>query len=81
MLPQSLRSATSFIDLLMAYAALVAEKIRATVRQPIDIGQGRILRMVPSVGMAIYPADGDSLDELLRHADAAMYVAKQAATG
>jgi len=30
-----------------------------------------------SVGFSLYPADGTAVDELLRHADEAMYVAKQ----
>jgi diguanylate cyclase (GGDEF)-like protein/PAS domain S-box-containing protein len=30
-----------------------------------------------SVGFSLYPADGKAVDELLRHADEAMYVAKQ----
>lgn len=58
------------------HATLVADKIRATVRQPIDIGESRVLHMVPSVGIALYPEHGTTLEQLLRHADAAMYIAK-----
>lgn len=35
----------------------------------------------PSVGIAIYPNDGDSLEALLAHADAAMYSAKHRGRG
>lgn len=63
------------------HASQVADKVRETVRQPIDIGQGRVLRMLPSVGVALYPDHGTTLEQLMRHADAAMYAAKHAPRG
>lgn len=39
------------------------------------------LRITPSVGVSIYPLDDSDADGLLRHADAAMYQAKQAGPG
>lgn len=58
-------------------ASVVADKIREVVRQPMDIGDKRSLRMTPSVGIALYPEHGSSMEQLFRFADAAMYAAKQ----
>ena len=37
--------------------------------------------MRPSIGIAVYPADGTTADGLLKCADAAMYRAKRQQTG
>jgi diguanylate cyclase (GGDEF)-like protein/PAS domain S-box-containing protein len=57
-------------------ALLVAEKIRHAICQPARIS-GHILNVSPSIGIATYPDNGKDEVELLRHADAAMYSAKQ----
>lgn len=56
-------------------AMLVAEKIRSDLNQPFAI-DGHILNIIPSIGIALYPEHGDDEQQLLKHADQAMYLAK-----
>lgn len=60
-----------------AAAVQVAEKIRAALSEPFDL-QSVVVQISASIGVAICPEHGRSDVELLRHADAAMYQAKQA---
>jgi predicted signal transduction protein with EAL and GGDEF domain len=57
-------------------AAHVAGTIMHALAQPMH-ASGQELMLTVSIGIAIAPADGDDVDALLRHADAAMYHAKQ----
>ena len=57
-------------------AAHVAEKLLNTISQSIQIEQ-RELTITPSIGIAQYPGDGVDLETLTKHADIAMYRAKQ----
>jgi diguanylate cyclase (GGDEF)-like protein/PAS domain S-box-containing protein len=56
-------------------AAEVAHKLLAAVEVPID-AEGRAISVTPSVGIAMFPADGATPAELIKHADTAMYLAK-----
>ncbi|BBO99898.1 bifunctional diguanylate cyclase/phosphodiesterase [Sulfuriferula nivalis] len=56
-------------------AAHVAEKLLAATARPYQI-QGHELILTASVGIAIYPQNGDDFDTLIKHADVAMYRAK-----
>jgi diguanylate cyclase (GGDEF)-like protein/PAS domain S-box-containing protein len=47
------------------------------ISQPIPV-HGEVLSVSASIGVALYPEDEEDADTLLRHADQAMYVAKQA---
>ena len=58
-------------------AATVARKMLAAMRAPMDI-DGQELRPSVSIGIALHPNDGDDVDTLLKHADTAMYGAKEA---
>ncbi|SOY69233.1 bifunctional diguanylate cyclase/phosphodiesterase [Cupriavidus taiwanensis] len=57
-------------------AELIAAKIQARVNEELLAG-GQRLRVTPSIGMAVFPDDGDTLTELLKSADSAVYAAKQ----
>jgi diguanylate cyclase (GGDEF)-like protein len=61
-------------------AEAVARKILAAVCQPVTI-KGRQVAMSVSIGVAVFPEDGDSETELLRSADLAMYESKKLARG
>jgi diguanylate cyclase (GGDEF)-like protein/PAS domain S-box-containing protein len=58
-----------------ANAALQAEKVHARLLAPYFIGQ-RELRMYVSIGISIFPHDGEDADTLIECADLAMYRAK-----
>lgn len=53
----------------------VAQKILRALAQPVEIGR-QVLSVSTSLGIAVYPRDGQSADALLRYADTAMYRAK-----
>lgn len=54
----------------------VAEKILASVARPVETSAG-LVSVSCSIGVAIYPAHGETLNELCTRADRAMYVAKK----
>ena len=51
-------------------------KLRDILQFPYRVG-GISLHVTPSIGIAIYPDDGDSVNSLIKNADAAMYLAKE----
>jgi diguanylate cyclase (GGDEF)-like protein len=57
-------------------AERMAEAVLERMREGIST-QSQMLQIMPSIGIALYPQDGHSVDELLKHADAAMYEAKR----
>lgn len=56
-------------------AALVAKKINDIISQPFIL-EGSELTISSSIGIAMYPIDGEDLSSLLKSADSAMYEAK-----
>jgi diguanylate cyclase (GGDEF)-like protein len=57
-------------------AAQVARKLTQVLSEPCQLG-GHQITVTPSIGIAVSPEDGSDLDSLLKHADLAMYDAKQ----
>ncbi len=58
----------------------VAEKLMSELRTPMAL-DGQELLVRASIGGALYPRDGANADEILRSADAAMYLTKDTARG
>ena len=55
----------------------VLQRLLQAAADPVDMGSNS-LQVSASIGVTVYPQDGVEADLLLRHADQAMYVAKQA---
>lgn len=60
--------------------AVVAQKIAAALEVPFTFN-GKEIRVGSSIGISCYPEDGETLDELILQADAAMYRAKSGTSG
>jgi diguanylate cyclase (GGDEF)-like protein/PAS domain S-box-containing protein len=58
------------------HAAVVARKLIDLFSNPMIIGEHELV-VTASIGITLYPNDGDDPDLLIRHADRAMYEAKQ----
>lgn len=58
------------------YAGVVSEKILHACYKPVVIDHQEF-KLTAHIGIAVYPHDGTSLEEILNHADYALYKAKQ----
>jgi diguanylate cyclase (GGDEF)-like protein len=58
----------------------IAERIRMSLAVPVDI-DGVALSVAASIGISIYPEDGRDPEQLLKHADIALYTAKDRGRG
>jgi len=54
----------------------VMQRIRTSIAEPVKSPKG-LLATSCSIGIALYPQDGEDVETLLKHADAAMYRAKE----
>src|SRR5262249_4195671 len=58
--------------------ASTADRLLRIVETPLPIGRGaQEAQVSASIGIALYPRDGEDFDTLVRHADLAMYKSKQ----
>ena len=58
-------------------ALTVAQRIRDALSKPMNLGDQKVV-VTPSVGIGVYPRDGEDVEALLKSADMAMYYAKRA---
>lgn len=58
----------------------VAEKVIAALSQEIDVS-GDMCHIGASPGIALFPDDGATSEELISHSDTAMYTAKKSGKG
>ena len=61
-------------------AAVMAQRIAGILARPFTV-EGRTLGVTASIGISVYPGDGQDFAELLKSADAAMHEAKQTRRG
>lgn len=61
--------------------AMLADKLVAKIKEPFLDLDGHDLELSPSIGIALFPQDGEDIEALLKHSDAAMYLAKAAGRG
>jgi len=59
-------------------AAMLAERVVRAISQIPFRFEGQNIRLTTSLGIALYPGHADNAEELIAHADAAMYQAKEA---
>jgi diguanylate cyclase (GGDEF)-like protein/PAS domain S-box-containing protein len=57
-------------------ATRIAEKLQQAIKQPLPV-DGRELEISASIGIGMFPNDGEDAESLLKNADTAMYRAKE----
>ncbi len=58
------------------HAYAVADKVRWALSQFYFLGEHEF-HLTPSIGIVLFPTAGEDVDDLLKHADTAMYQAKK----
>ena len=62
-------------DVASPASEVVASKVRSALREPFVVDEIEI-QVSASIGIGLYPVDGDDAEALLKRADAAMYSVK-----
>ena len=57
-------------------AGVVAQRIAEQLSQPLTLGNHQVT-VTPSIGIAVFPEDGDNIEALIKNADMAMYYSKR----
>ncbi|TAL83094.1 MAG: EAL domain-containing protein [Rhodanobacter sp.] len=57
-------------------ALVIVQRLISAMQQDFFVN-GTAVRVTPSVGLAFYPQDGDNVEDLIAHADVAMYGTKE----
>jgi diguanylate cyclase (GGDEF)-like protein len=65
---------------LPADVLVAVDRVRAELGRPISV-EGLPLVIEGSIGIAVFPEDGEDVDTLIKHADVAMYHAKEKNSG
>ena len=55
----------------------IVQSLIEALGEPYDLGEGETAYVSASIGITVFPDDADDLQGLLKHADQAMYVAKE----
>ncbi|UCH49521.1 MAG: EAL domain-containing protein [Betaproteobacteria bacterium] len=63
-----------------SFATTIADKIQSALSEDVEL-DGIHFQTTVSIGISLYPRDGKDTETLLRHADLAMYEAKEAGRG
>jgi diguanylate cyclase (GGDEF)-like protein len=58
----------------------IAARIRAALQVPLDL-DGVSMSVTPSIGISVYPEDGTDPEQLLKHAETALYHARDLGRG
>jgi diguanylate cyclase (GGDEF)-like protein len=61
--------------------ARITERVIAALREPFVLSDGSRHQVHASIGISMFPADGEDADTLLKHADIAMYAVKARGKG